>query len=374
MKTKTVITILILMFNSIWASLQIHPLLKKAIKLSEKAFIKNDVNLYNQSAALCERIISAEPENSLAKYFLAYNEYRILQFPGISENRFRSIYESATKMLADIEHDKELLPEVKTLTAALTMMKLANNPAEAPALSSRIYTLLGEAAAIDSSNPRIYLIKGIMLFHTPKMFGGSLQKALVNFDKSISIFEHSAKQTVNWGYLEALAWKGQALAKLGKTGDAKSIYEKALNAEPEFGWVKNALLPGLLKENQEQKKRTAKLTVIITGLNNDKGNVRVALCNSKENYTGEKPYRAEIAKIKNGTASCTFENIPYGTYAVKFYHDENLNEELDKNLFGMPTEEYGFSNNATGNFGPASFEDAKFEINEPEKTITITAQ
>ena len=123
-----------------------------------------------------------------------------------------------------------------------------------------------------------------------------------------------------------------------------------------------------------EKIQTANLTVVITDLNNDKGEVRIALCNSKENYDSANPFMKASAKIQNNTATFTFEEVPFGTYAVKFYHDENMNGKLDRNYFGMPKEDYGFSNNATGNFGPASFEDAKFEITVPEKTITITAQ
>ncbi len=123
-----------------------------------------------------------------------------------------------------------------------------------------------------------------------------------------------------------------------------------------------------------QKLQTASLTVVITDLNNDKGEVRIALCNSKENYESGNPFMKAAAKIRNNTATFTFEKVPFGTYAVKFYHDENMNGKLDRNLFGMPKEDYGFSNNATGNFGPASFEDAKFEINKTSLTITVSAQ
>ncbi len=120
--------------------------------------------------------------------------------------------------------------------------------------------------------------------------------------------------------------------------------------------------------------QTAKLTVVITDLDSDKGEIRIGLCNSKENYESDSPYKKALTKIKNNTATYTFENIPYGIYAVKFYHDENMNGKLDRNFFGMPKESYGFSNNATGNFGPPDFEDAKFTINKSELTIEISAQ
>ena len=35
---------------------------------------------------------------------------------------------------------------------------------------------------------------------------------------------------------------------------------------------------------------------------------------------------------------------------------------LDTGFLGIPTEDYGFSNDAKGTFGPASFDDSKFEM------------
>jgi uncharacterized protein (DUF2141 family) len=36
---------------------------------------------------------------------------------------------------------------------------------------------------------------------------------------------------------------------------------------------------------------------------------------------------------------------------------------MDNNFFGIPKEQYGFSNNARALFGPPNFEDASFVLN-----------
>ena len=43
-------------------------------------------------------------------------------------------------------------------------------------------------------------------------------------------------------------------------------------------------------------------------------------------------------------------------------HDVNGNDALDSNIVGMPTEPYGFSNNAQGSFGPPAWQDARFAL------------
>ena len=55
-------------------------------------------------------------------------------------------------------------------------------------------------------------------------------------------------------------------------------------------------------------------------------------------------------------------DLPAGHYAIAVFHDKNGNQELDQNLVGMPSEPYGFSNNARGSFGPPSFEAAAIDL------------
>jgi uncharacterized protein (DUF2141 family) len=63
------------------------------------------------------------------------------------------------------------------------------------------------------------------------------------------------------------------------------------------------------------------------------------------------------------TESVTYRfEIPAGNYAIGIFIDTNANEALDRNFLQMPTEQYGFSNNAKGRFGPPSFADAAFNL------------
>jgi uncharacterized protein (DUF2141 family) len=44
----------------------------------------------------------------------------------------------------------------------------------------------------------------------------------------------------------------------------------------------------------------------------------------------------------SGKDSFEFSDIKPGKYAIAVIHDENCNGELDTNMFGIPTEGYGF--------------------------------
>jgi uncharacterized protein (DUF2141 family) len=64
-------------------------------------------------------------------------------------------------------------------------------------------------------------------------------------------------------------------------------------------------------------------------------------------------------------------NLPRGEYAVKVFHDENGNDQLDTRMFGIPAERYGFSNNVRGTLGPPDYSDARFVLDTAEHAISI---
>jgi uncharacterized protein (DUF2141 family) len=65
------------------------------------------------------------------------------------------------------------------------------------------------------------------------------------------------------------------------------------------------------------------------------------------------------------------KDIPPGEYAISAFHDANDNKKMDTNLFGIPKEPIGISNNATGFMGPPKYNDAKFTVNK-NTTLAIT--
>jgi uncharacterized protein (DUF2141 family) len=117
------------------------------------------------------------------------------------------------------------------------------------------------------------------------------------------------------------------------------------------------------------QKETFNLTINIAGLNSDKGSLLVGVYSTKENFL-KKPFKSDVIKIINKKSMVIFKDIPKGAYAVSFVHDENDNKKMDTNFIGIPKEDFGCSNNATGFMGPPKYEDAKFQLTE-NKTINI---
>jgi uncharacterized protein (DUF2141 family) len=103
-----------------------------------------------------------------------------------------------------------------------------------------------------------------------------------------------------------------------------------------------------------------KLTVVVSGMEDVEGHLIVGLYD-EENFR-KKPINGQVVKVDNETMTIVLENILPGEYAVSLFQDENDNQKLDTGFLGIPTEKYGFSNNAKGQFGPPSYEECKFTV------------
>lgn len=116
----------------------------------------------------------------------------------------------------------------------------------------------------------------------------------------------------------------------------------------------------------------ASLEVIVTGVGDGPGTVRVGGYAGSDGFPEPEKKAFGVSLVAaGGTARAVVEDLKPGVYAVAVFHDENGNGVLDKGLFGIPKEGYGFSGDATGFMGPPDFADAAFTLDQAQATITI---
>lgn len=110
------------------------------------------------------------------------------------------------------------------------------------------------------------------------------------------------------------------------------------------------------------------LEVQVDGIPNTKGTLFIGLFNSSASFPEYgKQYKGVVVVHEGKSHTYQFKNLPKGNYALAIYHDENKNGKLDKNVFGAPTEAYGFSNNARETFSAPSFSAAKIVLDRDKK-------
>ncbi|MFM9926341.1 DUF2141 domain-containing protein [Variovorax sp. H27-G14] len=95
----------------------------------------------------------------------------------------------------------------------------------------------------------------------------------------------------------------------------------------------------------------------------------VALYSDAAGYAASNALASQTTPMQEGKARLVFAGLPPGRYALRAFADENGNGKLDTNLMGMPTERYGFSNDAKGNRAPPDFEAAAFSVDADLQTV-----
>ena len=119
----------------------------------------------------------------------------------------------------------------------------------------------------------------------------------------------------------------------------------------------------------EINSQTLKLNIEIENIKN-KGTVYLAIYdnpitfnedNKNKNIDKERWVKSivETVTIKGFAKSIELKK---GVYAISLFVDSNDNKIIDKNFLGIPSEQYGFSNNATGFLGSPSYKDASFNL------------
>lgn len=117
---------------------------------------------------------------------------------------------------------------------------------------------------------------------------------------------------------------------------------------------------------------TEKVTVVITDLASTQAAVKLYFYNAPEKFLkhGQVALHVVVRPAGKTSVSVPVELAP-GEWAVALTQDTNNNDKLDKNMLGIPTEPYAFSNNVRPRLAAPQFEECKFQVAGPGKVVSI---
>lgn len=115
------------------------------------------------------------------------------------------------------------------------------------------------------------------------------------------------------------------------------------------------------------------LSVSFTNIREAKGSLYIAVYNSEADFMKEEEvcYKKILPVTATGNMNLEIPELKPGIYAVSCFHDLNNNGKLDTNILGIPSEPYGFSNNARPKFRAPKWAEAKFEVKAGGSQISI---
>ena len=116
----------------------------------------------------------------------------------------------------------------------------------------------------------------------------------------------------------------------------------------------------------------AEVVVRVSGLSEPLGQVGCSLFAGTTGFPMDNTSARNLwlpAEAKGVT--CRFNDVPEGTYAVSIGHDLNGNKRVDTNFIGLPTEQWGVSNNARPTLRAPRFDEASFKVAADAKDVVI---
>jgi len=215
-----------------------------------KSFIADKMNLWeNQMKKMEDNYKVTKSANCL--YDLTFAEYGFIVYCILTKQRNKAqIYLNKAEHNANklLKHDL-LWAEIYSLKAALYGFKIEFNKMKAPKYGLKSLEYMDKAMKLDKNNARVWMEKGNISYYIPAFLGGGLSEAIACHEKSIKLFEKDNNYLkYNWLYLLVLTNLGRWYTEANNIEKAKFIYEKALEFEPEFLWVKNDLYPKILNK------------------------------------------------------------------------------------------------------------------------------
>lgn len=111
------------------------------------------------------------------------------------------------------------------------------------------------------------------------------------------------------------------------------------------------------------------LQVTVTGAR-PAGPIRLMLADSSAAFAARDGIRRAVLPPVGGQARVTLTDLVPGRYAIAVFQDLDGDGELGT-LLGIPTEPYGFSNDAGGTVGPPGFDAAAFTMGKTAQAQEI---
>ena len=106
----------------------------------------------------------------------------------------------------------------------------------------------------------------------------------------------------------------------------------------------------------------ANVNLVIEGVRSEKGKLVIAIFNDQESFKKRKPIKKVVLNKSEIKGNEIVVSLSPGIYGISVLDDENDNNIMDYNFFGMPKEGFGFSNYYHTGLSKPHFDTFKFEI------------
>ncbi|ATL49044.1 hypothetical protein COR50_18750 [Chitinophaga caeni] len=159
-----------------------------------------ELKTWEQETLKLQKLADANPKEWLLQYYAAWSNIQMaFQAPSTEASKFCQTAEGY------VENALQLQPsntETLVLKAYYLSAKIKVDPATAVVNGPSSQKWAEKAIEADTNNPRAYLVKALVVYHTPGIFGGGKKKALEIFNTAqakFKTFVPSSDIAPRWG-------------------------------------------------------------------------------------------------------------------------------------------------------------------------------
>ncbi len=232
-------------------------LLTSGKNILQQGINENNLDAMYAARATFERALADKNLSVWSHYYIALADYRIANYllTQGKKNKDRASkhlkeaaehLEEATRKEVTGDDARTTAAEIYALLSSVYGRQISLSGIKGMFLGPKSGNLLKKAEQLAPDNPRVVLNAAISAFNTPKMWGGSKERAMEGFQRAAELFaREKPTDPIHpvWGHSETYAWLGIAYMDRDEEDSARAAFEKALEIDPDNGWVKYELLP-----------------------------------------------------------------------------------------------------------------------------------
>lgn len=123
---------------------------------------------------------------------------------------------------------------------------------------------------------------------------------------------------------------------------------------------------------EEDKKGNVPMTVTVTNLENKIAPVHITFYQVNNKFLSLTDFVKDEVFVPHGsTLSVQVADLEYGEYAIAAYQDLDSDKKCNRNLIGIPTEPYAFSNNFKPTIRAPKFDEGKFTYSAKTHSLSF---
>ncbi len=183
---------------------------------------------------------------ALAEYYLGYIDYNLgVVVYRMDKEKAVAYLDSAVGHLQKAIEKNDSLAEAHALLSSCYGIQISFYPLTGIWRGPKSGSEMATAKALAPENPRVALLGAIGTYNTPALFGGGKEKGFEALQEAAKLFDRwktSDSLQPDWGREQVHAWIGLAYLERNEIILARKEFERALEINPDYGWVKYALM------------------------------------------------------------------------------------------------------------------------------------